>query len=1578
MPDTLPLDERRVQELSLELTQVQDATYLGTLHHELGTELLKRDAQASNAAKHFLKAYQLRPDFLAPLRSLTRLFEQRESYATLRKLYETIAAKGTTPTDRADALVELATLLAGPMRKPRAALGKLRRAIELDPQHWAAGHFLDFYARRVTDTALLVEGSSHRTRVAGSDWTKARFSLEHALALEASGWEQATERHDNEQNELDGRIVNSMLEACDQAIRLDPTFTGAIRHKLRIATGAGRSHQMIEALEQWAQATDDKMEKAIRLARAAEYRILLHFDTAGAVRCYDEAVQNHTGHVYLHRQRMLAAGLAEDRQTERDEAAWLLQRATDPTERALYHTVLSLTEEAAGDDTLAHEHARTAHELVPQSVYGQLRLEALDLKLGQPRAVIQRVHQRANGSVSRKWRAAQLAVDTVKDMSLGHELYQDLAQDETVGVMAKWEALGSTLRTKESILAQEYATHLLQCTEHEDERDLLRRIQYEAITRRGAAPETLLKFLRGALADHGQSRWLAHATRVHAARHSEYALLAQCHHHLAEGMDAPLQQAAHLCAQCRALLRDHKESEALELLRALIEQYPEHGLGLTLTIELLRNLGREEELAELFQRRAASEKDEGAFRATIHAALVAEENGNVDTAISVLTRTLLETGLDTGRVSHADGPIITPDRSEVVWQLMRIGLRYNRPDARLTALTHQAHHAKAHTPERDQSSLQLAEFLHHHDKDYKQAELHYGNTVRPDSPVAARAALGMILLPYRFSSPENVLKAWKTLDTMDTHLLVQHALNHARHRAGEPRPSESPSTSEPELSQELGVLGISTEKMPASAHQQANAWARLARHARDARWAQELLLHASRVSAMGGTEDDTTDGFLLAHELKNLAPGEFITSVAVDEATHITDDATLRNEALQGAIDFAEPGTDTVSLRLARARALHGSADPERAINLLQAILEDNPDCLSAWELIRLVGRTLQRWPQVATACKRLAEHAPSPFREDLLEEAAITYADEMNEPEVAEELFSQVLQYDITRSVSFWRVHDRMSERGGRTALLGLVHRRTQVVHEPEELARLLYEKGRLERADGKPEAALYTLQELLLLEPNHVGAIALKAEIHKSSDQWAEAVRSLQKLATCDLPVSQQRLARLGASFFLSEHLNSPRAALTELEKAVELGANDRTTLAKVAELHVRLGHHEKAVHHFTEASKASAGMEAASLLHEAAEITRRDLKSHVQAIAIYRTALATAPGHTASIQRLVELAPDDCAHESSRYLAVLRDSTHRNPTDTQAMRKMAAHAKLTDQGALEQHALDAISCFETLTNEEHERLQQLEAGRAASQRGFVVEPRQVRLWDEPEHMLDHAARLLQADFHDLDQLTLETYGVTADQTEANGEPVAQQLASICSGFGLASAGIHRTPTRPSLVTLVPDRDGRIHWILGNEVEHRLTERQLFIACQMTWAMAKSALPLVHRTTSDAARLLIAAALVSGTPMDTPRSQAIKSLEQILERRLSKKTKQNARILFEGLTVVDIERWVERLNVSCLWVAALSCGRLHLCLEAVLQSRVSKTRVVESAQAKQTMEFWLGESAARHQDSVRFHDLG
>ena len=85
------------------------------------------------------------------------------------------------------------------------------------------------------------------------------------------------------------------------------------------------------------------------------------------------------------------------------------------------------------------------------------------------------------------------------------------------------------------------------------------------------------------------------------------------------------------------------------------------------------------------------------------------------------------------------------------------------------------------------------------------------------------------------------------------------------------------------------------------------------------------------------------------------------------------------------------------------------------------------------------------------------------------------------------------------------------MRERKDNDKLLALVSRRLEVTDDPAEIQKLFWEQARVLRERGDQDGALKALEHVTMLDPDHVGALALLGEINIRRGNFEEAAASL-----------------------------------------------------------------------------------------------------------------------------------------------------------------------------------------------------------------------------------------------------------------------------------------------------------------------------------------------------------------------------------------------------------------------------------------------------------------------------------
>ena len=114
---------------------------------------------------------------------------------------------------------------------------------------------------------------------------------------------------------------------------------------------------------------------------------------------------------------------------------------------------------------------------------------------------------------------------------------------------------------------------------------------------------------------------------------------------------------------------------------------------------------------------------------------------------------------------------------------------------------------------------------------------------------------------------------------------------------------------------------------------------------------------------------------------------------------------------------------------------------------------------------------------------------------------------------------------------------------------MLELVGRRLSVCDEPTEIAKLFWEQARVLREKGDQEGALKALENVTMLEPDHVGALALTGEIAIRRGKFEDAADALARLALLEAAPGKNRVTAGVAAVDLFEN------KLNRFDRALEI---------------------------------------------------------------------------------------------------------------------------------------------------------------------------------------------------------------------------------------------------------------------------------------------------------------------------------------------------------------------------------------------------------------------------------------
>jgi len=263
-------------------------------------------------------------------------------------------------------------------------------------------------------------------------------------------------------------------------------------------------------------------------------------------------------------------------------------------------------------------------------------------------------------------------------------------------------------------------------------------------------------------------------------------------------------------------------------------------------------------------------------------------------------------------------------------------------------------------------------------------------------------------------------------------------------------------------------------------------------------------------------------------------------------------DCRRRARALRGIGDALGPQAATDASRLAAWSDLARGAN-EAAREAFRSLTEANENDFASWEGLRAAAEAEQDYVTVGLSLARMGGLSNDDKRAaELWERAGLVLLEHTEAHDDAEIALRRALERDPTLVVAFDKLFRRVRSRNEDHTLLGLIDNRLKVTDDEAELTKMYWERARVLRRMGEPEAALAILRDVTMLEPDHVGALALAGEISITRGNFAEAAPLLARLAKLHHAPKQQRLMSGVAAVDLYEK------KLDSLDKALDvLGA-------------------------------------------------------------------------------------------------------------------------------------------------------------------------------------------------------------------------------------------------------------------------------------------------------------------------------------------------------------------------------------------------------------------------------------
>jgi lipopolysaccharide biosynthesis regulator YciM len=554
---------------------------------------------------------------------------------------------------------------------------------------------------------------------------------------------------------------------------------------------------------------------------------------------------------------------------------------------------------------------------------------------------------------------------------------------------------------------------------------------------------------------------------------------------------------------------------------------------------------------------------------------------------------------------------------------------------------------------------------------------------------------------------------------------------------------------------------------------------------------------------------------------------------------------------------------------------------------------------------------------------------------------AWIELGDDANADRALEASFAR----DAGRAVGFDKLFRRVRERKDNDKFLGIVARRLEVTDEPHEIQKLYWEQARVLREKGDQDGALRALEHVTMLEPDHVGALALIGEVNIRRGNFEAAADSLGRLATLEAAPAKNRVTAGVAAVDLYEN------KLNRFDKALEVLLVLHRAKLSTLPVRERLARAAARTGSWGEATKILE-----ELMHERPEADGR-IEAARLAMAIHRDRLGRPEEARAAIVQLLEEAPTDGEAIDmllqidaprdvrdrllGRAQRALVDSLQKRPADVTGVRRLVKVSRALGDDALHQAALGALIS--------------LGAGDAQSDQAFVLlAAKKARVPQVAISELVLRSIMAPGDEGPLADLfmmlgptlaealgpSLQACGVgRRDKVDPrSGLALRNEVASWAGAFGVREFDLYVGGKDPLGVQGVPGELPAL--VVGAGVNAPLAPSTRARVARELLAMLRGTTVVRSRDDITIAAVVVAACRLAEVPIQHPPYAMLAEVERLIGKAIARKTRRLITDACRAIvgTGADARAWSRRALASHDRVATVASGDVSVVLGDVL----------------------------------------
>jgi hypothetical protein len=621
------------------------------------------------------------------------------------------------------------------------------------------------------------------------------------------------------------------------------------------------------------------------------------------------------------------------------------------------------------------------------------------------------------------------------------------------------------------------------------------------------------------------------------------------------------------------------------------------------------------------------------------------------------------------------------------------------------------------------------------------------------------------------------------------------------------------------------------------------------------------------------------------------------------------------------------------------------SGRPEEALEAFRDVTFARPEDLHAWEGMRTAAEAVGNKESTAVAAEQLGARCADDARGAMFWEQAAALWVGLGNASRGEAALDASFERDPSRASAFDKLFRMVRERKDGDKLFRLIERRLEHTDDPPEIGKLFWEQARVLREKGDSDGALKALENVTMLEPDHVGALALTGEIFIRRGMYEEAAKNLSRLAKVeDAPPKNRVTAGVAAVDLYENKLNRHDLALEVLVALHRAKLSTLPVRERLARAAARTGAWREATgileELMNERPEAEGRIEAARL---AMAIHRDRLGSPAGAVRAVLKLLSESPGDGEALDMLLGIDADPQVKE--RMLRQGREVTlkmlQQTPVDLAAVRRVAHISRLLMDDAVQQAALSICLALNGPDGNTEQVLGQLLAKKPRFPQIALTEQvfRHV-LAPGDEGPLAQLFAVLGPTLAEALGPSLTALGVTKkDRVDPrSGLAVRNEIAAWAGAFGIHEFDLYVGGKDPMAVQGVPGETPAL--VVGPQINAPLNPMTRARVARELLAIVRGTTVTRWRDDTTIAAIVVAACNLADVRVDSPPYAVLAEVEKLIGKAIARKTRKQLPEICRAIVAsgTDARAWTHRALASHNRVAVIASGDVSVVLADLL----------------------------------------